>query len=489
MTPEQVTQRLKQVIRHRNCAGCGACVLFSNGTAKMVRTPRGPIPDTVNGAFEETALEVCPGIGINYPEMYAAHYGRQPENYLHGMVERVRIGYSGDGEIRRKGASGGVITTVLSYLLRNRLVDGVVQVQQGIPEPREASAYIARTEQALLPGMQSVYIPVSMLDLLQEFLPGEKYAMVLLPEQSSALRKLQQLKHPAALQVKYVLGPYTGTALYPAAIDSFLRSRRVPEHDAVTSLKWREGEWPGYLEIRTASGKVLQSKKIYYNFLIPFFITHTSLRSMDFVNEFSDLAVGDAWSPQYEKEGKGFSVFVTRTAEMERIIREMTREGLLETDRSGTEAEPSVAEWSPADAKPSAAEAEPVDAEPPVAESVPVDVDMAISMHGHMLDFKKRGGYIRNRMRAFFGYSVPDYGYRPVGISITRKLTEVVISAIFLLAGNRVARGIMQLVPEKIMGPAFDFLRLRWKRFSKPAKRKGLSDYQIVRSVHSHDRE
>jgi coenzyme F420 hydrogenase subunit beta len=111
---------------------------------------------------------------------------------------------------------------------------------------------------------------------------------------------------------------------------------------------------------------------------------------------------------------------------------------------------------------------------------------MAISMHGHMLDFKKRGGYIRNRMRAFFGYSVPDYGYRPVGISITRKLTEVVISAIFLMAGNRVARGIMQLVPEKIMGPAFDFLRLRWKRFSKPAKRKGLNDYQIVTTANDH---
>jgi coenzyme F420 hydrogenase subunit beta len=451
MTPEQVTQRLNKVIRHRNCTGCGACVLFSNGTSKMVRTPRGPVPDTENGTFEVTALEVCPGMGINYPELYGAHYGRQPANYLHGMVERVRIGYSGNAEIRRKGASGGVITSVLAYLLRNRLVDGVVQVQQGIPGPREASAYIARTEEALLPGMQSVYIPVATLDILDRFTPGETYAMVLLPEQSSTLRKLQQLKHPAARQVKYVLGPYTGTALYPAAIDSFLRARRVPANDTVTSLRWREGEWPGHLEIRTASGRVLQSKKIYYNFLIPFFITHTSLRSMDFVNEFSDLAVGDAWSPKYEKEGKGFSVFVTRTAEMEQIVGTMTGAGLLEAE--------------------------------------PVHADESVAMHAHMLDFKKRGGYLRNRMRAFFGYTVPDYGYRPAGIRFSRKLTEVVISLIFLAAGTRLARACMQLVPEKVMGPAFDFLRLRWKKLSKPAKRKGLSDYRIVISSRDYDRD
>ena len=50
---------------------------------------------------------------------------------------------------------------------------------------------------------------------------------------------------------------------------------------------------------------------------------------MDFVNEFADLSVGDAWSPKYEKEGGGFSVVVTRTGAMERIIEEMIDANLL----------------------------------------------------------------------------------------------------------------------------------------------------------------
>jgi len=447
MTHEEVKHRLDKVIRHRNCTGCGACVLYSEGPAKMIRTPRGPVPDTASGTFTADALDVCPGIGIHYPEMYDIHYGGKPESFLHGKIRQVRIGYSGDEEMRGKGASGGVITSTLIYLLEHQKVDGVVCVKQGIPEPLEASAFIATTADEVISGMQSVYIPVSLLDILAEFEQGKSYAMVLLPEQSAALRKLQHKKHPAALQVKYVLGPYTGTALYPAAIHAFLRSKRVSIKEKVTSLKWREGEWPGYLEIRTDRGRVLQSKKIYYNFLIPFYVTHTSLRSMDFVNEFADLAVGDAWSPKYEQEGKGFSVFVTRTAAMEQLMAEMIEKGVVAAETAGR--------------------------------------DEAISMHGHMLDFKKRGGYIRNRMRAFFGWSVPDYGYRPVGIAFSRKLTEVVISAIFLLAGNRFSRWVMTIIPEKIIGPVFDFLRLRWKNVSKPTKRKGLSNYVTVESRES----
>ena len=442
MTPEQVKRRLEKVIRHRNCTGCGACVLYSNNSSVMVRMPAGPVPETGGAFFSEEALEVCPGIGIHYPGLYDHHYGSRPKNYLHGKIEQARIGHARSEELRRRGASGGVITSTLLFLLREKRVDGVVCVKQGLPSPVKASALIARTDQEIVASMQSVYIPVSVLNILQDFVPGERYAMVCLPEQSAALRRLQSLGHPAALQVKYVLGPYTGTALYPSAIDAFLRMKRVARDDRVISLKWREGEWPGHLEIRTESGKVLQSKKIYYNYLIPFFVTHTSLRSMDFVNEFADLSVGDAWSPKYERDGKGFSVFVTRTPEMEGIVREMVDQGLLEAD------------------------------EVPAEESV--------SMHGHMLDFKKRGGYLRNRMRAFFGYSVPDYGYRPVNIAFTRKITELVISATFLLAGNRMARWCMTLVPERVLGPLFDFMRLRWKAFSKPAKRKELKEYNIA---------
>ncbi len=63
-----------------------------------------------------------------------------PENWLIGNYRSVCIGYSAVPEMRRRGASGGVITQTLLYLLEKGLIDGAVVVQQGRPKPWLAEA-------------------------------------------------------------------------------------------------------------------------------------------------------------------------------------------------------------------------------------------------------------------------------------------------------------------------------------------------------------
>lgn len=436
---------LRDVIQPGLCTSCGACVVLDPaGLARMEDTLFGPRPVfPANGAeLPQLAWDACPGKGIHYASLYREHYGHLPKNWLLGCFNRVRTGHSADPVIRRNGASGGVISHTLIYLLERKLVDAVLVVRQGIPIPEKARSMIARTRAEVLAAAQSVYIPVATLDILAQLRPGERYAMVCLPDQAAALRRLQLAGHPAARQVRFLLGPYTGTALYPSAIRCYLRSKGVSDHDAITALKWRAGEWPGYLEIQTASGKLFRSKKFYYNFLIPFFVTQNSLQSMDFTNEFCDLSVGDAWSPRFESAGGGYSVITTRTDEMEAIICDMERSGLLAT---------TVAD--------------------------PVET---LSMHGHMLDFKKRGGYIRNRIRKVFGRRAPDYGLAPRPLPASRVLVELVISGLFLVCGTRPARWIVERIPESVIGPLFNRLRLVWKSMSKPTKRKGLGKLEMI---------
>ncbi len=441
--PESVATRLERhVIKPGLCIGCGACVACSRG-GEMRYTDTGPVPSFPAGEqLPELAIEACPAYRLNYPDMYMVHYGRHPENWLTGIAQKVWTGYAADESIRRAGASGGVLTRVLIHLLETGRVDGVIAARQGVPTPAEARAVICHMTAEVLECAQSVYIPVSMLDILRQLEPGKRYAITCLPEQSAALRKLQAGGHPQANQIKYVVGPYTGTALYPAAIRAFLRSKGIGADDPITSLKWRAGEWPGYLEIKTGSGKVVRTKKVYYNFLIPFYVTHASLQSMDFANEFADLAVGDAWSPKLEAQGGGHSVIVTRTAEMEAIISEMHERMLLA-----------------------------------LQEEQPLK---ASEMHGHMLDFKKRGGYLRNRWRRKTGRAAPDYGYRPANVPTSRIFVEIVISGIFAVGRTGIARWIVSHIPERIIGPLFDNLRKGWKAASKPTKRKGLSDFRVV---------
>jgi coenzyme F420 hydrogenase subunit beta len=443
---QAIRERLRsEVIDAGICTGCGSCVaLAPAGAARMVDTPLGPRPafEQRGADLPELAWQACPGKGVDHPALYRGHYGGLPENWLLGFARRVRTGHSADPEIRRRGASGGVLSHVLIHLLETGAIDAAIVVRQGIPEPDKARVTIARSRSEILAAAQSVYVPVSVLDVLPRLVQGEVYAMTCLPDQAASLRALQLAGHAVAGQIRFVLGPYTGTALVPAALRCYLRAKGVDDDEAITSLQWRAGEWPGYLEIRTASGKVFRSKKVYYNFLIPFFIAQQSLQDVDFTNEFCDLSVGDAWSPKFESEGGGHSVIVTRSEAMERIVDDMARSGLLATE-----------------------------------EADPLEV---LEMHGHMLDFKKRGSFIRNRLRVLCGRRAPDFGLRPERIPLSRFAAELVIAGLFLVARTRLARKVVEYVPEDVIGPLFDRLRLAWKAASKPTKRRGLAALRMI---------
>ena len=392
---------------------------------------------TTNSPFSEK---------IPYLELYRSHYGRLPDSWLTGISVAVRTGYATDPEIRRAGASGGVMTAVLLWLLKTKRIDGAIVVRQGVPTPEQACAIIATTGDEIVAAAQSVYIPVSILTKLPDIQLGKKYAMTCLPEEAAILRKMQADRDPKALQIEYVLGPYTGTALQPEAIRCLLRANGVKNDDPIISLKWRAGEWPGYLEIITGSGKIIRSKKVYYNFLIPFFITRNSLFSMDFANEFCDLSVGDAWSPAFESQGGGHSIVVSRTTKIDTIIREMMQENVLSLNEE--------------------------------------DPLKASEMHGHMIDFKKRGGYIRGKVLRKLGFHVPDYGIRPVPLPLSRWFVEAVISGLFLVCSNPVAKKVLEFIPESVIGPLFNSLRLAWKALSRPTKRKGLGNLIFIPDDH-----
>ena len=425
------------------CVGCGACILLDRANlSSMQMTSNGPVPCFhEQSSFEEYTASACPAIGIDYPKLYMSHYKKYPENWLTGHIEKVRTGFSAKPEIRSSGASGGVLTQTLIYLLQKGIVDGVIQAKQGIPVPEEARAVFSKTKDDIIRCAQSVYIPVSMLDILSKIKPDETYAITCLPDQAAALRVLQQNNFPPAKQIKFVLGPYTGTALYPGAIRAYLKSKHIKNSDSIVSLKWRAGDWPGYLEVKTASGCIVRTPKVYYNFLTPFFVTQGSLQSMDFANEFADLAVGDAWSPAFESAGGGHSIVVTRTAEMENIITAMMSEGYLNLK-----------------------EEEPL---------------KASQMHGHMLDFKKRGSWIRNQWRRKFGKLAPDFGYQPEKVPFSRIAVEFVISSIFAVCKTRLARWFVTITPESLLGPMFNKTRLGWKKASRPTKRKGLAEFRV----------
>lgn len=392
----------------------------------------------------EVARAVCPGRGIPYPELNR-FLDYESKNELIGHYLNIYTGHSSVQRIREGAASGGIISHVLIHLLESGEVDGAVVLQQGRKHPEKAEPFIATSREDILSAAQSIYAVTPTLTLLPEMENFDgKLAFVGLPEQVAALRMLQAAGNTAASKVTFIVGPYTGTNMYGQAVRAYLRAQGVPDEMNVTSLKWRAGEWPGYLRIETEDGQLYQAKKFYYNYLIPFYISRNCQIIPDFTNELTDLSVGDAWSPEFEEMGGGHSVIVSRSKASEQILNEMSRRKQIEL--------------------------------------VQIQLEKALNMHGHMLDFKKRGTFLRLDAQKSAGKPVPDFGYRPKSIPFTRKVVESILSFIFSIGKLSVTRKLVTFVPDKILGSAFDTLRKSWKSVSKPSKRKGLMtiDFEVT---------
>jgi coenzyme F420 hydrogenase subunit beta len=441
-----------EVIQPGNCTHCGACVGLHPELLAFRSTTAGPLPvlqQPLTAAADRSlalAWSVCSGRGVPYPDLLRSLHEADPPPLHHsllGFYRQVWTGYAADPVVRRRGASGGVISRVLIHLLEQGQIEGAIVLQQGLKAPETATPLIATTREQVLAAAQSVYAVTPMLTILSEIATfAGRLAFVGLPEQVTALRMLQAAGHPAAQKVVFVVGPYTGTNMYAGAVRAFLRMQGVPDHVGVTSLQWRAGEWPGCLRVETRDGRVFQAQKFYYNYLIPFYISRNCQITPDFTNEATDLSVGDAWSPQFEQAGGGHSVVVARTERAEKVLAALQQTGELALE--------------------------------------PVPIDQALAMHGHMLDFKKRGTFIRLAVQRWQGLPVPEFGYRPSEIPRGRWLVEAIISGSFTIGRQGWARWLVSKLPIEGVGPLFNTLRKMWKGVSKPTKRQGLGETRFV---------
>jgi hypothetical protein len=161
-----------------------------------------------------------------------------------------------------------------------------------------------------------------------------------------------------------------------------------------------------------------------------------SLLCTDLSNEFTDISGGDAWAPDYEEKGKGFSLVISRSRTGQSILEGMLKDGLIHLE--------------------------------------PITENEAITMHSHGYDLKKRGTFIRIRFREMLGMDVPDYGYHIRGFSFSRYVMEIIINILFLLACTKLSRWLIEHISPERIGRIFEKTREIWKKNTYRIKRTGL---------------
>jgi len=438
----QNREKLARIMKSDLCNRCGSCVGLSGGTVVFKDREGGYRPVITGNPDEATIdsmLHACAGRDFDFPQFRQAFFSETPSFHTYtGPYNGIFIAHSNNDKIRQAGASGGMITAILLYLLDKKLIDGAVVTGMSETSPWLAQSYIATTADQILGAAQSKYIITSVNEILPEIAAfSGKLAYVGLPGQVQSIRKLQLAKYPSVANIRYIFGPFYGNTLHFSSVKSFLKSYKVRDYTQIRKLYFRYGEWPGNMRIELSSGRVIELPKFHANYLIPFHIVKNSLLCTDLSNEFTDISGGDAWAPVYEERGKGFSMVISRNDTGKNILLQMEKDGLISL--------------------------------------TPIALEEAILMHSHGYDLKKRGTFIRMRYRKWLGLPVPDYGYTMKGFSLSRHLMELVISGLFVILGTPFARRMVEFIPPAVIGRIFESSRTTWKKATRGIKRDNLN--------------
>ncbi len=127
-------------MRSHLCNRCGSCVGGLSEGKIVFEDKTGEYRPKVIGAIDDdhanTLWEACPGKQFDFSKYREVFY--KDVAHFHefiGPYERIGIGFAKDAEIRSEGASGGIISAILIYLLEQKKIDGAVVLGMSKSEP------------------------------------------------------------------------------------------------------------------------------------------------------------------------------------------------------------------------------------------------------------------------------------------------------------------------------------------------------------------
>jgi coenzyme F420 hydrogenase subunit beta len=386
------------------CTFCGACVSIC---------PRGVI------ATEEEKVRLqgeciscglcyrfCPGREMDFDASSRTYLGSPSQDPLLGYYRFLGVGRANSEEIRQRAASGGVVTALLTHLLEQERIKGVVAVTMSEERPWQCQASLLTTSQGVKRASQSKYSLVSLDALLGKARKEEgPFAVVGLPCHVHGLRRLQRL---GSFREKFplVIGLFCGFNLRPLATEHLIRKLGF-EKEEVAHLEYRGGEWPGGFLVLGRDSRKGFIPKNWYNYVNLMYVPRRCLTCPDLTNELADISVGDIWLEKYKG---GWSTVIGRSSHGEDVLKEVALKGVIRINA--------------------------------------ISRDDLLRSHAHLFTYKKQGYFVRQGwLQGAMKYNVQ----RPP-IKKRSWLQESLLLALILILRKRFIRGLVQRLPLAWLG-------------------------------------
>jgi coenzyme F420 hydrogenase subunit beta len=381
------------------CTFCGTCVGICPDNALTVGNERILFSGECSSCG--LCLRTCPGKEINFPALNKHIFNESDPDPYFGYYRSMYAAHSNDVKIRAHASSGGVVTSLLCYLLRAGHIDGAVVVGKDHERPWDYTIKVARTPEEIIGASQSKYTMVPLNMVLKELDNSEgNFAFVGLPCHIHGIRKSQAAHVKAACKIKYCIGLFCGFNMHFEATEELINKLGIRKEE-ISSLEYRGGGHPGGFLIKTHNSEKFLDKSL-YNIYNSLYIPDRCLLCTDLTNELADISVGDIWREKYRG---GWSSVIIRSTGGQEIFDEALHHNFITAERIAKE--------------------------------------VLFESHSHLLKHKKKYAGIRVR----FSKSKPDYGTPFPYPTITGYLAGIAYLLLFSGLTNVRTRKIVRKLP------------------------------------------
>ena len=319
------------------CIGCGVCLAACPNEAIGMHHSRNT--GTILPVIDERicircgrCLEVCYGFGVD-KELSQNLFGGESNTIL-SCYKHTYFGYARSERIREGSTSGGAITAVLASSLQQGLIDRAIVTRMEPGNPPRARAYIAASVEEIEAAKGSKYCPVSIGDCVSLIKPDLRYAVVGLPCQLYAIRKLEMMNPRIAESIVLHLGLLCGGMPTYLATEQLLKNHGF-DNNPIRRMEYRGGQWPGNLIIEAANSSidslVSAPYPMYWGGIDRYAVPFRCLVCNDGFNMFSDVSFGDVWMARPSKH-RETSLMIARTDVGESCINAAVESGSLHVE-------------------------------------------------------------------------------------------------------------------------------------------------------------
>jgi len=324
--------------QHKNmirlCVGCGMCLGICPTNAINLKNTEGMV--TVN--FDYSRCTTCDLCVKSCPALYNLSREKPTIKDILGRIEKVFFGYSTDDNIRYHAASGGVVTSLALYMLKQKIADKVLVTKM---DGFTATPILTDSENNVVSAQGSIYFKTFSLRILKKLLSnlkkGKRICIVGLPCQISTLKKVLRDFEDKLYFISLICNHVNEFWYLQHVMEKYL-----PKNAEPVAIEPRKDGWPGETKIffkLNNNFKVLTVPLSKFWGVLPSLNISSPLGCLlcaDHLGSDADIVAGDAWHHKFVgKDLFGVSILVARTSKGHKLIEKAIKNRVLYAEEIG----------------------------------------------------------------------------------------------------------------------------------------------------------